>query len=187
MLAVGNNDGMAFGVPDPTPITTATTSMEVPARFVASGRGVTCVVAMADDSVQCFGWIGPLVTGGVMDMTCVLGACSLAPTIYPAPLGEAIAGIAVTQGDPAAAVCVWTASQRAYCLGSSAIALSSTTFTAVPGLTDVAEIVSGSTAMCARTTTGQVWCWGSDDVGQLGRGLSGAVIGDPTPQQVLWP
>jgi hypothetical protein len=43
--------------------------------------------------------------------------------------------------------------------------------TEVPNLTDVAEIHLGARHSCARRNDGTVWCWGSNDLGQLGDGM----------------
>lgn len=40
----------------------------------------------------------------------------------------------------------------------------------VTNLTDVAEVELGARHSCARRTDGTVWCWGSNDLGQLGDG-----------------
>ena len=44
--------------------------------------------------------------------------------------------------------------------------------TAVPGLSDVAEIALGSAHSCARKTDGTVACWGANIYGQLGDGTT---------------
>ena len=43
---------------------------------------------------------------------------------------------------------------------------------AVSGLSDVAEVHCGDTHTCARTTGGQIYCWGDSHDGQLGTGVS---------------
>jgi alpha-tubulin suppressor-like RCC1 family protein len=57
--------------------------------------------------------------------------------------------------------------------------------TAVPAVGVPAGVVtlsSGAFHTCARTASGEVWCWGLDDVGQLGDGS--ATYGGPTPVPV---
>jgi hypothetical protein len=44
--------------------------------------------------------------------------------------------------------------------------------------------ISGLGTLCARSARGEVWCWGSDADGGLGRGLLGASF-DPNPSRVL--
>lgn len=55
--------------------------------------------------------------------------------------------------------------------------------TPVSGLTNVAEIASGSRSACARLATGGVRCWGNNDNGQLGDGTR---IDRMTPVAVVW-
>lgn len=43
----------------------------------------------------------------------------------------------------------------------------------VPGLEDVAQIVSGERHTCARKNDGSVWCWGFNAMGQIGDGTTG--------------
>ncbi len=51
----------------------------------------------------------------------------------------------------------------------------------VDGLPPVVELVAGSRHVCARTGSGEVWCWGRDNVGQLGRGLRTWEAATPAP------
>jgi serine/threonine-protein kinase len=42
--------------------------------------------------------------------------------------------------------------------------------TPVSGLASVAQVSAGDEWACARTTAGEVWCWGDGSGGQLGDG-----------------
>lgn len=53
------------------------------------------------------------------------------------------------------------------------------TATEVPGLENVRDIALGKSHTCALDETGDVWCWGANDVGQLGNGRMGADEGAP--------
>jgi alpha-tubulin suppressor-like RCC1 family protein len=55
----------------------------------------------------------------------------------------------------------------------------------VAGLTGVLEIAVGAEISCARLTSGAVRCWGRNDVGQLGAGMTGDAQSSPLP--VAWP
>jgi alpha-tubulin suppressor-like RCC1 family protein len=48
-----------------------------------------------------------------------------------------------------------------------------------PGLSNVVEITAGAGHACARLGDGTVWCWGSNDEGQLGIGTVGSFVNTP--------
>jgi alpha-tubulin suppressor-like RCC1 family protein len=52
--------------------------------------------------------------------------------------------------------------------------------TVVPGLTDVASLVSGVDHTCAVLVSGSVKCWGNNGYGQLGLGYTGESVSSPT-------
>ena len=185
IIGVGNNDGFALGVTNPTPVTMRATAAEPPAREFATSAHTTCEVRAADGRIACWGAIGALVRSGASDMACI-STCTLDPTLYATPPDETVAGLAIVQSAAPDTICLWTMSGHAYCLGHADLALDSATFTAVPGLTQVEEIVAGTSSMCARTTPGEVWCWGANDLGQLGSGVLGSTAGDPHPVRVAW-
>ncbi|GAB4217005.1 MAG: hypothetical protein OHK0013_44120 [Sandaracinaceae bacterium] len=47
---------------------------------------------------------------------------------------------------------------------------------------DIVELASGSHHTCARTAAGELWCWGRNAEGQVGRGMVSAT--EPTPLRV---
>lgn len=60
----------------------------------------------------------------------------------------------------------------------------------VINLTDVAAIATSWNNTCARTTSGGVWCWGANDVGELGTGSTASIsapgrVGNLAPADVL--
>ncbi len=74
------------------------------------------------------------------------------------------------------------------CFGSSSYAAlgngsrdSSLVPVEVTGLTNVAQVSSGSSVTCARQNSGVVWCWGSGSNGSLGNGTEERAL---TPIQV---
>ena len=52
----------------------------------------------------------------------------------------------------------------------------------VAGLTGIADVEAGRYHTCARTSIGEVWCWGRNNYGQSAPGLKATVMG--TPQKV---
>ena len=50
----------------------------------------------------------------------------------------------------------------------------------VPGITGAVVLAIADSAVCALKTDGNVWCWGANDKGQLGRGTTSATP-SPTP------
>ncbi|HWM88786.1 MAG TPA: hypothetical protein VNO33_23205 [Kofleriaceae bacterium] len=55
--------------------------------------------------------------------------------------------------------------------------------TGAGGLSGVVELSGGFGNTCARTATGEVYCWGQNHVGQLGQGAAGPDV--PRPVEVL--
>lgn len=51
----------------------------------------------------------------------------------------------------------------------------------VAGMTAVIEVAAGGFHACARLAGGGVWCWGNDQLGELGDGVTGTF--NPTPVQ----
>ncbi|MCA9705638.1 MAG: hypothetical protein KDK70_07315, partial [Myxococcales bacterium] len=51
---------------------------------------------------------------------------------------------------------------------------------AVPGMSPVDQLALGNDHSCARAA-GQVWCWGRDNVGQLGQNMVAGPTADPAP------
>lgn len=83
--------------------------------------------------------------------------------------------------------CGLTEEGRLYCWGSHArgqLGLGPeagdvvTTPRRVVGLEDVADVGAGATHSCARTEGGRVYCWGSNDTGQLGADLEPRIAVD---------
>lgn len=59
-----------------------------------------------------------------------------------------------------------------------------TTLRKVEGLSDVAELVAAFDHVCARSTTGETWCWGDDSFGQLGDRAAAAPDAQATPRRI---
>jgi adhesin/invasin len=72
-------------------------------------------------------------------------------------------------------------------IGQDTIVPESLTPLQVPGLTGIVEIAAGENHTCARDGSGQVWCWGENNAGQLGDGNSGVNVFSSTPVAVTLP
>ena len=74
--------------------------------------------------------------------------------------------------------CVRMTSGSVYCAGTNlqgrlgipVSSLGSAVFVAVPGVTNAASVAAGRSTSCALLLTGEVACWGSNELGQLGLG-----------------
>jgi alpha-tubulin suppressor-like RCC1 family protein len=117
----------------------------------------------------------------------VVGACVSSGAFNLA----ASAAPRVVAGDEHTCVAVDSPTARIYCWGAAdrgqlgrpsaeAAAPCPTEITALSGL-GVAGISAGQAHTCAVTTGGEVWCWGENDLGQLGRT---PVAGDHAPMAV---
>lgn len=85
--------------------------------------------------------------------------------------------------------CAISESRRLFCWGSDAAGQigdgGENTDRSVPtevagGRTDWASVSAGGFFTCARTTGGELFCWGSDFYGQLGNGGDNTDVGEPT-------
>ncbi len=153
------------------------------ARDVAAGRNHTCAVR-ANGTVACWGAND---SGQIGDGT--IGGARLVPVNVP-NLGNVVA---IAAGE--AHTCALLASGTARCwglnasgqLGSNTASSISPTPTAVTGLGRVVAIAAGGTLgsshTCALQADGNVFCWGSNNVGQLGVGF----ISTPSSAPVLVP
>jgi alpha-tubulin suppressor-like RCC1 family protein len=59
-----------------------------------------------------------------------------------------------------------------------------TTPVQVPGLTNVTALAAGFEFTCALKSDGTIWCWGRNEMGQLGIGTSGVANNQSSPVQV---
>lgn len=53
----------------------------------------------------------------------------------------------------------------------------------VPGIDDAVQVAAGGEHTCVRTRSGEIWCWGRNQLGQLG---DGTTTSSGTPRQVIW-
>lgn len=134
-----------------------------------AGQDHACAL-LADGSAQCW---GPNRDGSLGDGTFTARA---RPVALQMPSGVRIRSMTLGQSH----ACAVTDTSELYCWGSNfrgelgidrEALYSSNTPQRVAGITDVAEAALGWTHTCARRNDGTVWCWGANDLGQLGNGL----------------
>ena len=139
--------------------------------------------ALSNGIVMCWGRgdLGQLGTGGLM--------YQMEPqpigVVFDDPVKQVSAGFSVT--------CAVTQSGHVYCWGSNArgqlarpasLPLS-TEAVEVKDIPPMVQVAVMESSVCALGKTGEVWCWGSNDQGQLGRGT---VDNNPHPDPlaVTW-
>ena len=170
---------------------------------VAAGQGTSCAVLRCGE-VWCRGLnqLGQLGDGSLAGTeTC--GASRCRPEAAPIVDSESTTAMSgVAHVSPAIwHACAVKTSGAAFCwglnergqLGHAGGDLSCMTFAgtaqlcnpkptavALPGGVRVAQISSGAQYTCASTTTGDVYCWGNNDMGQLGMPLATSATAIPT-------
>jgi alpha-tubulin suppressor-like RCC1 family protein len=170
---LGNDTTSDLGSnPDPFIVDSAQTTIQA----VAAGLYHTCALFSPGFGVACWGWnaYGQLGTGDNGDL--------LAPTqsVGLSDVTSVVAGAVHT--------CAIEKSGTLWCWGSNVEgelgngqagcdpndidACWSSTPVGVPGLGAVKQVAAGDEHTCALTTTGHVFCWGSNLSGQLGIGGS---------------
>ncbi len=143
---------------------------------VVAGDFFTC--ALVDGSTWCWG-------------SNVYDAVTFAPDAggYPSPSQRADVPLAVSAcaSTGQANACVVTAAGEVYCwgqnfsgqLGNGTTSNDGQPPAKVQGLTGVTSVACGHDHTCALTQSGRVFCWGRDDLGQLGDGAPDG--GPPAP------
>lgn len=156
------------------------------ARELETSLYDTC--ALGPSGLSCWGGSGPVLgaTGGTTTScpSCALTTC----TAMPAPIDLPAAFVHVF-GPSHGTFLATTAEGALYSWGGSFDGPfpDQPTPTIVASLPPVVEAHVGGAAACALTTGGDVFCWGGNDHGQLGRGTLSAVgVSDPMPRPVLW-
>ena len=157
-------------------------------RELEMGDEIGCML-LADESVHCFFGAGILL---VSDLDPGLSAtvgdfCAALPSAphcdapiggradWPAPFRVLDRGRDVALGGDFA--CLVDARGGVGCVTLMAIAgqpnLGGTdNFMAIPGLPPLLEIDASDEHVCGRSEAGEVWCWGSNEYGQLGDGTT---------------
>ncbi len=162
-----------------------TPDRNVPTRTVAmegqpyAGSAHACIVNAS--SAQCWG----------DNSYRQLGALFGTRTEYFSPVGVSIGGaLSVALGRSHS--CAVFSGGTVGCWGSNANGQAAQVMSmtmvnmpaAVMGVDSIEQVVAGDNFTCARRTGGQVFCWGENMAGQLGRGTVASPASDPVPQMV---
>jgi Regulator of chromosome condensation (RCC1) repeat len=141
-------------------------------RDLAAGQFHACGITAAG-TILCWGWglYGQLGTTAKTSRCTTGEACADAP----APVDASGSFTRVTAG--AGHSCALSAGGRAFCWGSNThgqLGIGSSrekapTPVAVAGGHDFAAVAAGSYFTCGLTASGEVWCWGDNASGQLGK------------------
>lgn len=161
---------------------TATSSLSGSATAVSAGAAHTCVVVVisSQNVLKCFG------SNADGQLAQVVGTTS---NSTPTEVTLAHSALLVSSGN--SHTCVLETQNSVECfglndlgqLGSGTAGASQYTAGAVNGITGtVVDVVAGSNHTCAVVATGEVWCWGGNDRGQIGRAKS--FLPFPTPSVV---
>lgn len=148
-------------------------------KAISAGNATTCAIVGSARAVQCWGANGSI--GPMLGRTTTGGTNDADPT--PGTVTGLSSGAqAISVGGGSA--CALMSNKTLKCWGSNwegRLGDSTTTPTtdssgptSVVGLTDVAAVSVGSAHTCAIVTSGQVYCWGQWESGQLGidRGIN---------------
>ncbi len=156
----------------PGPVPTAYTAID-------AGVGFRCAVTAAG-GVNCWGYDG--------DGSLGRGAVGPDQAVPGPVVGLPAHVVAVVTGESHACALTGEGDGEVWCWGGRALGQTGTTVDSgtpqptpakVAGLPDVVAITAGTTHTCAATELGDVWCWGDNNLGQLGPGSS-----DPTATPV---
>ncbi|NBY46341.1 MAG: hypothetical protein EBQ56_00920, partial [Proteobacteria bacterium] len=175
-------DGTTLGSTVPVAVTGGNTFASI-----SAGAGFTCGLT-ADGTAYCWGYNG----------NGQLGIGTTTSTGIPTAVSGSLKFAGVTSGGGHA--CGWTVAKVAYCWGSNGSGqvgvnadLSNpmpgmnsnvTSPQAVQGQTSFTSVSAGESHTCGVTATGTAYCWGSNQNGQLGNGLSASWVANPVPSVV---
>jgi alpha-tubulin suppressor-like RCC1 family protein len=191
VACLGSNDHGQLGI-DPATLTRQATLADIVSLSVSStqpvvsgGDGHACAID-AGGHLACWGW----------NIQGSLGRSDASE--YPALTPASVLGPASTMtfdrvfSGPSRHTNCATSGNALWCWGANVGAQAAQPTgddvlepTIVVGLPAIAEGSCGEQHCCAVDAAQNVWCWGGDDVGQLGRGATGAMT--PIPARVCAP
>jgi len=151
------------------------------ASKIATGSNHTCVI-VAEGEVRCWGrgnegqlGNGVLQTSTTSVQTSTITAVNPSTTAIGIAAGNNHTCAVLKNGS----VACWGDNTSGQ-LGIGNTASPQTTPQWITGLSGVVAIAAGGKTTCALTQTGELWCWGGNDVGQVGYGNFGTNALSPT-------
>lgn len=138
---------------------------------VACGNGHTCALSN-DGAVWCWGYNK-------------WGQVGIGKSDLPVLTPTKVDGMPVVQGLASSTfhTCAWSAAGAAWCWGRNGAAIGqwepgkpfdTDKPWSIDGLPPLASLRPGVEHTCARSDTGEGWCWGANAKGQIGNGTTGA-------------
>ncbi|NBN89913.1 MAG: hypothetical protein EBV24_06330, partial [Actinobacteria bacterium] len=179
----GSNQSKNLGRPTGTNGTPAAVSGLSSVKAISAGNATTCAIVGASRGVKCWG-ANTGATGSMLGRT--TGSSSADPDPTPGDVTGLTSGVnALSVGQGSA--CALMVDKTLKCWGSNwegrlgddtNVATTDTSGpVSVYGLTNVSAVSVGAAHTCAIVTSGQVFCWGQWESGQLGidRGINDIV------------
>ncbi len=172
---LGNGTTTGTTTPNPEPVAVMDISDAV---SVATGSGFSCALR-SGGTVSCWGWNE---FGQLGDGTTVMWSTTPTDVVGLSGVDQVVAGgwhaCARIGGD----VRCWGRNDSGQ-LGTTLFGAIEREPVDVSGITDAVDIAAGGAHTCALRATGQVVCWGSNDLGQVGDGTD--VDPRPTRREVV--
>jgi alpha-tubulin suppressor-like RCC1 family protein len=144
-----------------TPVAGVTDAIEL---VLGTTHSCALVDGHPDRPLVCWGARAHLYFDGDVG-SCTAASATCGPTTIPLTLDLAHVWPSRSTDD----FCVTDVDDTVWCWGEGG-AVTSTRPAHVPSLPDAGALVVTETHGCAISTNSQLWCWGHDESGQLGRG-----------------
>jgi alpha-tubulin suppressor-like RCC1 family protein len=172
-----------------------TANLLTPGRIADAVVGRTFTSIEAGSSIACgvrsdgTGWCWGLNTNGQ------LGIGSLASQSAPVQFNATGMGSIAQFAVGATNVCALSESGEVWCAGANTQGRNGNNLTSGNATTpvrvvttsmteSVVELEAGQSSFCARTVSGQAWCWGTGSAGQMGNATS--TSSNPVPRRVVF-